>query len=196
MQCISLHVYFASGTPLLYGALRVQASTAVRPVRSTQHVHFSSSLTQHYPTLYLYRPQIRASQCNSHRTPIAQASVFILVPYAKRHMDKCVEVCLALCAMHQLCMCTSPQEHISCMVCSVFRRPLPCNPSAAHMCLSHRRLRNTALLSACTGHQTRASQCTPHCTPVEQASVYILVYYTKHHMDTCTEVCWALCTTH
>ena len=43
------------------------------------------------------------------------------------------------------------------MVYSVFRRPLPCNPSTAHMCLSHRRLRNTTLLSACTGHQIRAS---------------------------------------
>ena len=61
-------------------------------------------------------------------------------------------------------MCTSPQEHLSCIVYSVFRRPLPCNPSAAHMCISHRRLRNTTLLSACTGHQIRAFQYT-HSPP-------------------------------
>ena len=35
--------------------------------------------------------------------------------------------------------------------------------------------------------------CMPLCTPVAQASVYILVHYAKHHMDTCVEVCWALC---
>ena len=56
-------------------------------------------------------------------------------------------------------MCTLPQERLSCMVYSVFRRPLPCNPSTAHMCLSHRCVRNINLLSACTGDQIRASQC-------------------------------------
>ena len=130
-------------------------------------------------------------------TPVAQASVYVLlVHYAKHHMDTCVEVCWALYVMHQLCMRTSPQKHLSCMVYSVFRHPLPCNPSAANMCISHRRLRNTTLLSACTGHQIRASQCKPLGTPVAPAPVYILVHYAKHRMDTCVEVSWALCTMH
>ena len=54
-NALTLYVYFASGKPFLFGVLRVQASTAVQPVRST-HVHFSSPLTHHYPALCLYRP--------------------------------------------------------------------------------------------------------------------------------------------
>ena len=73
--------------------------------------------------------------------------------------------CVGLCVrVHVLCVCTSPQEHLSCIVYSVFRRQLPCNPSTAHVFISHRRLRNTTLFSACTGHQIRASQCT-HSLP-------------------------------
>ena len=112
-------------------------------------------------------------------------------------MNTCVEVCWALCAMHQLCMCTTPQEKLFCMVYSVFRRPLPCNPSTAHnMCISHRRLRNTTLLFACTGHQIRASQCNPHCTPVAQTSMYFLcLTQTRHehiHRGGLGSVCNAL----
>ena len=51
--------------------------------------------------------------------------------------------------VHVLCTCTSPQEHLSCIVYSVFRRL--------------------------------------------QASVYVLVHYAIHHMDTCVYVCCALC---
>ena len=85
-------------------------------------------------------------------TPLAQASVFVLVHYAKRHMDTCVEACWSLC----VCARTL-QERISCIVYSVFRRLLPCKPSTAHMCIYHRCLRNITLLCACTGHQIRAS---------------------------------------
>ena len=40
--------------------------------------------------------------CMPLRTPVAQASVYVLVHYAKHHMDKCVCVCWALGA----CTCT------------------------------------------------------------------------------------------
>ena len=38
--------------------------------------------------------------------------------------------------------------------------------------------------------------CMPICTPVAQASVYVLVHYTMHLIDTCVEMCWALCAIH
>ena len=94
-----------------------------------------------------------------------QASVYMYLcttPYTTwTHVYMCVVLCVRV---HVLCTCTSPQEHLSCIVYFVFRRPLPCNPSTANMCIFHRRLRNTTLLSACTYHQIRASQCT-HSPP-------------------------------
>ena len=107
------------------------------------------------------------------------SSVFLLLHVHAPLYFRCTGICICTCALRQtphghmrircvglcvrvhiLCMCTSPQEHLSCIVYSVFRRPPPCNPSTAHMCISHRRLRNTTPLSAYTGHQIRASQCT------------------------------------
>ena len=51
------------------------------------------------------------------------------------HVYRCVGLCVRV---HVLCTFTSSQEHLSCIVYFVFRRPLPCNPSTAHMCISHR----------------------------------------------------------
>ena len=117
---------------------------------------------------------------HSNATPIAfplHRHPYITCTLRQHDMDTFIEVGWALRAMHQLCKCTSCQKHFSCMVYSVFRCPLPCNPSIAHnMCIPHRRLPNTTLLSACTGHQVRASQCTPFCTSVARVSVYILVH--------------------
>ena len=128
--------------------------------------------------------------CMPLRTPVAQASVYVLVHYATRHGHMCIDVlgsgcvymysvrvlrlrntfpvssipcsglygrlymylcttpyttwthvyrCVGLCVrVRVLSTCTSPQEHLSCIVFFVFRRPLPCNPSTAHMCISHR----------------------------------------------------------
>ena len=58
------------------------------------------------------------------------------------HVYRCVGFCVRV---HVLCTCTSPQEHLSCIVYFVFRRPLPCNPSTAHMCISHSEASNHAL---------------------------------------------------
>ena len=79
------------------------------------------------------------------------------------HAYRCFGLCVRV---HVFCMCTPPQDYFSCtsIVYSVFRHPLPCNPSTAPMFISHHRLRNTTLLSACTGHQIRASQFT-HSPP-------------------------------
>ena len=162
-------------------------STAVQPVRGTL-VHFPSPLTQHYPTLCLYRP--RNTSITMHTPSQSCCTGVCMCTYALRqtpygHMRKgeLGSVCNAY-----LCICTSPQEHLSFMVYAVLRRPLPCNPSPAHnMCTFLRHLRNTTLLSACAGH-IRAFQCNPHFTPLAQASVYILVHYAKHHMDTFIEV--------
>ena len=98
-NALTLYVCFASGTPFLYGVLHVQASTAVQPVHST-HMHFSSPLTQHYPTLCLCRPP--------------NTSIIMHTPWYSRGTGVCVYTCarrqtphghmrrgvLALCAMH------------------------------------------------------------------------------------------------
>ena len=89
MYYITLYLYFASGTSFLYGVLRVQASTAVQPVRSTQLVHFSSPPTQHYPTLCLYRPPNTS------------------IPMQPPLCSCCTGVCIYTCALRQ-----TPHGHI------------------------------------------------------------------------------------
>ena len=65
------------------------------------------------------------------------------------HAYRCVGLCVRV---HVLCMCTSPQEHLFCIVYSVFRRPLPCNPTTAHMCISHRRFSNYQIRASRNAH--------------------------------------------
>ena len=88
-NALTLYVYFAPGTPFLYGVLRVEASTAVQPVRNT-HVHFSSPITQHYPTLCLYRPPNTG------------------IPMHTPLYSRCTGVCICTnCALRQ-----TPHEHM------------------------------------------------------------------------------------
>ena len=78
-------------------------------------------------------------------------------------------------------MCTSPQEHLSCMVYSVFRCPLPCNPFAAHnMYISHRRLRTL-----------------PYSLPVPStkyehpnAHRFVLPLHRRLNIYLCTDITW------
>ena len=88
-NALTLYVYFASGTPFLYGVLRVHASTAVQPVHST-HVHFSSPLTQHYPTLCLYRPP--------------NTSIPMHIPLYSRYTDICIYTCALRQTPHDTCV--------------------------------------------------------------------------------------------
>ena len=190
-NALTLYVYFASETPFLYGVHRVQASTAVQPIRRT-HVHISSPPTQHYPTLCLYRPP---NTSISMHTPLQSGCTGICIytcalrqtPYGHMRRGVVGSVCNALTLYVYFASRTPFLYGILRVQASTAVQPV----HSTHVCFSSP-LTHTTLLSACTGHQIRASQCTPHCTPVVQASVYILVHYGKHHMDTYVEVCWAL----
>ena len=82
-NALTLYVYLASETLFLYGVLRVQVSTAVQPVHSTQHVHSSSPLTQHYSSLFLYRPP---------NTIITMHTLW---------QSRCTGLCIYACALRQ-----------------------------------------------------------------------------------------------
>ena len=186
-----------SGTLFLYGVLRVQVSTAVQPVHSTPHVHSSSSLTQHYLTICLYRPPTTSITMH---TPLHFRCTGLCIytgaprqtPHGHKGRGVLGSVRNALTLYAYFVSGTPFLYGVHRVQASTAVQPIR---SKQHVHLSLP-LTHTTLLSAYTGHQIGVSQCTPLCTPVARVSVYILVHYAKRHIDTCVEVCWALCAMH
>ena len=161
-----------SETLFLYGVLCVQMSTAVQPVRSTQHVHSSSPLTQHYPTICLYRPP--------------STSITIHTPLHFR----CTGLCIYTCPLGQTphghmrrgvlgSVCNASTLYVyyasgKSFLYGVLRVQASTAVQPVHSTHVHfsSPLMQTTLISGCTGHQIRASPCTLLCTFVAQASTY------------------------